>query len=149
MGKSLKGWILLAAILVIIPLAGWKGVEYTSTDDFCVTCHVMEPQKESAFHTIHRAPEVNCKDCHIPQDNVVRMIGYKALSGSKDIYSNVVGPPDIIRTSAMSKDIIENNCIRCHSTTVQNIATTGTPTTKGSAGGTRCFECHRSIPHGN
>lgn len=136
---SLKALILIGAVVVIIPIAGWKGVEYTSSDEFCTKCHVMEPQKETAFHTVHRSPQVNCKDCHLPNDNVVKMLAYKAYSGSKDIYSNVVGPPDILRTTNMSKTIIQNNCIRCHTTTVQNIKTTG---------GKQCFECHRDIPHG-
>ncbi|MFZ3100629.1 MAG: NapC/NirT family cytochrome c [Desulfitobacteriaceae bacterium] len=130
----------IIVIVILIPIAGWKGIEYTSSDAFCVKCHVMKSHRETAYHTVHRAPQVNCKDCHLPQDNVVRMLGYKAYSGAKDIYSNVVGPPAILRTTAMSKTIIQSNCIRCHSTTVQNIVSTG---------GKRCFECHREVPHGN
>lgn len=141
MGKltSLKALTLLGALIVIISIGGWKGIEYTSSDTFCTKCHVMESYRETAYHTAHRAPQVNCKDCHIPQDNVIKMIAYKGYSGAKDIYSNVMGPPNILQTTVMSKGIIQNNCIRCHSTTVQNIATTD---------GKRCFECHRQIPHG-
>lgn len=137
---SPKAWLLLGSLVIVIPIAGWKGVEYTSTDQFCTTCHVMKPQQESAYHTIHRAPQVSCKDCHLPHDNVVKMVAYKAYSGSKDVYSNLTGPPDIIRTTAASKDIIQANCIRCHQTVVQNMNTEG---------GMKCYECHRTIPHGN
>jgi len=137
--KSLKALILLGTMIVIIPIAGWEAIEYTSTDDFCTKCHVMKDYRETASHTAHRNPQVNCKDCHIPQDNVVRMIAYKGYSGAKDIYSNVMGPPDIIHTTTMSKGIIQANCIRCHSATVETIAKTD---------GKRCFECHRAIPHG-
>lgn len=142
MGKkmSLKALFLAGAVVAVVLTSGWKTVEYTSSDAFCVTCHVMQPKQESAYHTFHRAPQVTCRDCHLPQDNVVKMLGYKAYSGAKDVYSNLVGPPDHIRTTATSQSIIEANCIRCHQTTVQNIETSR---------GMQCFECHREIPHGN
>ena len=135
--KSLKIFILLGALVVIIPIAGWEAIEYTSTDNFCTKCHVMKDYRETALHSAHR--NVNCKDCHIPQDNVVRMIAYKGYSGAVDIYSNVTGPPDILHTTAMSKGIIQKNCIRCHSDTVENVAKTDAK---------QCFECHSAIPHG-
>ena len=125
--------------LVITGFAGWKGVEISSTNEFCGSCHVMKPMLESSFHSVHRAPQVNCKDCHLPNDNVVKMLGYKAYSGIKDVVSNTVGPPDQIRVTLTSKKIIQSNCVRCHATLVQNISPDG---------GKYCFECHRSIPHG-
>jgi len=34
--KSLKALILFGAMVIIIPIAGWEAIEYTSTDDFCL-----------------------------------------------------------------------------------------------------------------
>jgi cytochrome c nitrite reductase small subunit len=130
---------LVVLFVALVGVAGWKGIELSSTNQFCGSCHVMKPMYESSFHNVHRDPQVNCKDCHLPNDNVVKMLSYKAYSGIKDVVSNSMGPPDIIRTTATSKKIIQANCVRCHETTVQNIH---------NAGGNLCFECHRSIPHG-
>ena len=136
---SLKKGLLLGLLSVVVLLAGWKGIEATSTDQFCVTCHIMEPMAEASVHTAHRLPEVQCKDCHLPHDNPVKMLGFKAYSGIKDVAINAVGPPDVIRATPISQDIIQVNCIRCHEGLVKNMNTEGR----------YCFDCHRSIPHGN
>ncbi len=130
--------LLVVLVIALAGIVGWKGTELSSTNEFCASCHVMKPMYESSFHNIHRAPQVNCKDCHLPNDNVVKLLSYKAYSGIKDVISNTVGPPEIIRTTAVSKKIIQTNCIRCHATLVQNIPFDG---------GKLCFDCHRSIPH--
>ena len=136
--KIQKG-LLLSLILLIVLIAGWKGIEATSADPFCTTCHIMEPMARASTHTVHRLPEVQCKDCHLPHDNPVKMFGFKAYSGIKDVVINAVGPPEVIRASAATGEIVQENCIRCHQTVVKNMNTENR----------RCIDCHRSIPHGN
>lgn len=123
----------------IIAVAGWKGIEATSADSFCTACHIMKPMADSADHTIHRMPGVSCKDCHLPHDNVVKMLGFKAYSGLRDLAINAVDPPETVKASAATEQIVQSNCIRCHRSTVQNINTGNQP----------CYKCHRSIPHEN
>ena len=133
-----KPLILIVSLFVIV-IAGWKGIEATSADSFCTTCHIMKPMADSAGHTIHRLPEVSCKDCHLPHDNVAKMLGFKAYSGLKDLAINAVDPPELVRASAATQSIVQSNCIRCHRTMVENINTENQS----------CFDCHRSVPHGN
>lgn len=141
MNRQKVFWVLgLAFALVALVAAGWKGVEASSTNQFCGSCHVMQGNYESAYHSVHRPPDVNCKDCHLPNDNVVKMLGYKAYSGLKDVMVNAVGPPEVIRATSAGKKIIQANCARCHAALVQKVSKTNDRF---------CFDCHRGIPHGN
>lgn len=114
--------------------------EYTSTTYYCgTTCHIMKPAYETAFHNVHReVNNVNCKDCHIPHDNLAHQVVFKGYSGAKDIYKNAFDPPDVIHTTKWSQNVIQENCIRCHQSIVARVQITD---------GKRCFECHRGIPH--
>jgi len=51
--------------------------------------------------------------------------------------------PQAIRAKPASRDVIQENCIRCHSETVSEIA-------DGEMNSGRyCFDCHRSVAHGD
>jgi cytochrome c nitrite reductase small subunit len=114
--------------------------EHTSTTQYCGTsCHIMKPAYETSFHNVHReVNNVNCKDCHIPQDNIPLALVYKGYSGAKDIYKNTFDPPDVLHATEWSRQVIQKNCIRCHRSVVERVQISD---------GKRCFECHRGIPH--
>ncbi len=113
----------------------------TSTNQYCGTnCHIMNPYYASFLHNFHREDmRVNCRDCHIPKDNIAEALVYKAYSGAIDVYKNTFNQPVVIIAKPWSRRIIQRNCIRCHQTAVEHINTVG---------GKQCFECHRGIPHG-
>lgn len=142
LSPRLKKWLLLA-VPVILALAVFVRYEFehTSTNQYCgYTCHIMRPAYESSFHNVHREEmNVNCRDCHLPEENLAETLVYKAYSGARDYYKNTFDPPDVLRTTDWSRDIIQSNCIRCHQTVVEHI---------NISGGKLCFECHRGIPHG-
>lgn len=133
-------------LLIGLPLLVICGVflvtlyERSSTTQFCgTTCHIMTPPYESSFHSTHRETNgVGCKDCHIPQDNILEQIVYKGYSGARDYYKNTFAQPDVLTAKAWSKRIIQRNCIRCHSTIVERI---------NNSDGNQCFDCHRGEPH--
>jgi cytochrome c nitrite reductase small subunit len=96
----------------------------------------MKPQFEAWFHTgAHRRK--NCVDCHLPNQNVALHYIWKSLDGIKDValfYSNTF--PEQIKLSAHGEQVLQSNCIRCHSSTVESV----NPDRK-------CWECHRRLMH--
>ena len=129
----------LPVVLSLVLITRYE-FEHTSTNRYCVTeCHIMKPYYESAFHNIHREENnVNCRDCHIPENNLAEALVYKAYSGARDYYKNTFAPPKALLPKEWSKNIIQENCVRCHAIVVERINHTD---------GKRCFECHRGIPH--
>jgi len=108
----------------------------SDTPGFCVTCHVMESSYEAWIHSgAHRREQ--CVDCHLPNYNVGSHYIWKTIDGLKDsvvFYSGNV--PERIIITSHGEDTIQENCIRCHETTVIMIDTER-----------KCWECHRRITH--
>ena len=115
-----------------------------SAPETCANCHVMDSQYENWYHAPHEK-FTECVDCHLPHANIVVYYLEKGRQGAKDVYAFTTGKiPTAIRASAKTKGIIQENCIRCHTATVENIV-------MGSgeqAFDRYCWECHRNVSHG-
>jgi cytochrome c nitrite reductase small subunit len=108
----------------------------------CNNCHVMDAQYENWYHAAHAQFAV-CTDCHLPHQNIVSYYLYKGYSGMKDVISFTFKTyPDAIRASQQTDKIVQANCIRCHTDTVENIVAGAQPFDR------TCWSCHRSIAHG-
>jgi cytochrome c nitrite reductase small subunit len=108
----------------------------------CNNCHVMDSQYENWFHAPH-AEWAECADCHIPHSNLAAYYFYKGKSGMKDVFSFVTKSYSVaIRANAETKKIVQENCIRCHSDTVESIMLGTQPFERN------CWECHRDVAHG-
>jgi cytochrome c nitrite reductase small subunit len=115
----------------------------------CNNCHVMDAAYEGWYHSGHKAAAV-CGDCHTPHSFIPKYF-VKAQSGFRHVSSFVTGHiPDAIRARESSRQVIQENCIRCHAETVSDIM-------MGQVSGEvdanyeaerYCFECHRSVAHG-
>ncbi len=107
----------------------------------CNNCHIMDYAYEGWYHSGHHLWG-NCIDCHTPQD-FVPMYLYKAKSGYNHVTAFSLGEiPEPIRAKQDTKEIVQANCIRCHLETVENI-------NDGQMNSGRyCFDCHRTVPHG-
>ncbi|MDA8228958.1 MAG: NapC/NirT family cytochrome c [Desulfitobacterium hafniense] len=141
LSSKTKKWLLIGLpLLVIGSVFIISQYERTSTTHYCGnTCHIMKHPYETAFHSTHREENgVGCKDCHIPHDNLAEQVVYKGYSGARDYYKNTFAEPDVLETKEWSKNILQKNCIRCHTTLVERI---------NVSDGKRCFECHRGEPH--
>lgn len=116
-----------------------------SAPETCANCHVMDSQYENWYHAPHEKV-TECVDCHLPHENVVAYYLEKGRQGAKDVFAFTTGNiPVAIRASARSQSIIQDNCIRCHSTTVETIVMDpgGQPFDR------HCWDCHRSVAHGD
>lgn len=128
---------LAAFVLGIVATLGvGAAVSATDTPEFCGSCHSMAPATWTHQMSIHA--EQTCNDCHTPH-NLAAKLPYKAKVGLHDIFVTVTGTiPDTIHASAEMKQVIQDNCIRCHYATVQNVDMTVKPF---------CTDCHKAVPH--
>jgi cytochrome c nitrite reductase small subunit len=107
----------------------------------CNNCHVMDAVYESWYHGGHKL-WATCGDCHTPHEFVSKYL-VKAASGYRHVSAFMLGHiPDAIRARESSKDVIQENCIRCHTETVSAMLDNALPLDR------RCFDCHRSVAHG-
>jgi cytochrome c nitrite reductase small subunit len=104
--------------------------------NFCAGCHVMEAEFEAWAHVgAHR--RIKCVDCHLPNQNQYVHYLWKSIDGLKDAYMFYSGQvTDDIELTAHGRKVLQENCIRCHSTTVMMIDT-----------GRDCWKCHRGLQH--
>lgn len=107
----------------------------------CNNCHVMDAAYEGWFHSGHRQ-WADCNDCHTPHDLIPKYL-VKAESGYHHVSAFTLGNyPVNIRAKESSREIIQENCIRCHAETVASVA-------DGQMdAGRYCVDCHRSVAHG-
>ena len=122
--------------------------EYTlQYKDTCKQCHPGQAEDVTGSAHYRMASEGNsntpvCADCHTPHALIPKYI-VKAQSGYHHVTAFVFGNiPDAIRAKESSKEVIQENCIRCHEKTVEDVA-------DGQMdAGRYCFSCHRSVAHG-
>ncbi len=111
------------AIGILAAVTGNKAVEYTSTNEFCASCHVhphvFESWKLSTHYDNKGGIQVQCVDCHLPPKGE----GYlyqKARLGIKDIYGVLM--KDSAEFNWEAKRTVEKaqhftfkaSCIKCH-----------------------------------
>lgn len=121
-----------------------NAASYLSDDPkACVNCHIMRPQYASWSHSSH-GRVTTCNDCHVPHDSVARKYWFKANDGLRhSTLFTLRAEPQVIKAKEEAKEVIQENCIRCHQDQVFRVAGD-----VHSAGDRKCIECHREVPHG-
>ena len=129
------------------------GTSYLSNDPaVCVNCHVMREEFDGWQHGSHHAVAV-CNDCHLPHDNVVHKLFVKASNGYHHSKAfTLMNFREPIRIKPANAEVLEANCVRCHSALVEEITAHGTlgmptdPERKADLYG--CVRCHEGVGHG-
>jgi cytochrome c nitrite reductase small subunit len=115
----------------------------------CVNCHIMAPQYATWNHSSHRR-YTNCNDCHVPHNNVFSKYLFKAKDGMR--HASIFAmrrEPQVIVILEAGRNVVHQNCIRCHSGLLLNPRLTAcVENQKLHATGRICWECHREVPHG-
>ena len=136
-----------------------NAASYLSDDPkACINCHIMYPEYASWRHSSH-ARVANCNDCHVPHDSVLRKYWFKSKDGMRHSYMFTFHMErQVIQAIPESREVIQANCMRCHSTVVSALGDIHAALpTSGESGllavtrGTferRCIDCHREVPHG-
>lgn len=129
-------FLIVLLFLIIISLSPLAVTE-TSKPNFCNICHVMENEYEDWFLTgLHR--NITCVDCHLPNDNIINHLFWKAIDGTKDVisfYGRLY--PERITVSSHGRKALKENCIRCHENMVSRV----------NVEGRDCWSCHRRVKH--
>ncbi|MCD8511579.1 MAG: NapC/NirT family cytochrome c [Bacillus sp. (in: Bacteria)] len=133
MGEKLKKLKLDRKLLLFTVIGAFIGIalfagtattlEATDTGEFCSTCHIMERAYETFSNTNHSV--LKCNDCHLPHDNTVSKLTFKAKAGMSHMYMNTLGSnqvPDVIRAKEESTEVVLENCLRCHEPSVENVS---------------------------
>lgn len=87
----------IAIVFILITLAGvftfHETIEFTSTNEFCTSCHSMKQNyieyKTSLHYKNAYGVRAECRDCHIPENNPIDFMKAK-MGGLGDIYSEFV-----------------------------------------------------------
>ena len=115
----------------------------------CINCHVMTPQYITWRNSIH-ARVATCNDCHVPQDNIVRKLYFKASDGLR--HSTIFTfrlEPQVIQIKDAGKKVVQENCIRCHQNLINQTELVKASYNKFTHGKDKlCWDCHRETPHG-
>ncbi|MFO7924379.1 MAG: cytochrome c nitrite reductase small subunit [Bacteroidales bacterium] len=158
--KSLEpppGWkpavVILLGVLTGIGLLVFHSSEAHSyisdKPETCINCHVMYPQYASWAKSSHRET-ATCAECHVPQDNYFSKYYVKGTDGARHswVFTSRT-EPQVIRIKQRGINVVQENCIRCHRELVEMtriIEVTGENHFEGE--GSRCWDCHRNVPHG-
>ncbi len=112
---------LLGAIFIV--LSG-QVMEYTSTDEFCMSCHVHPHAEDNWRLSTHYDNKsgivVHCVQCHLPPPGNFRHLTAKAVTGIRDVYAFLFKDTDQInweakrQLEAALKHTYEESCIDCH-----------------------------------
>ncbi|MFV0593127.1 MAG: cytochrome c nitrite reductase small subunit [Draconibacterium sp.] len=115
----------------------------------CTNCHIMAPQYATWSHSSHREV-AHCNDCHVPHNNFVNKYYFKAKDGLRHATMFTLRlEPQVIKIHEAGRNVVQNNCIRCHSKQVTDPKLVSS--VAGHVAHTQnriCWECHREVPHG-
>ena len=140
----------LAAGLALLVLHGSNAVSYVSDrPETCINCHVMVPQYVTWRNSSHRRVAV-CNDCHVPHDSAARKYAFKAMDGARHAtVFTLRREPQVIRIKAAGRDVVQENCRRCHMDQVHTVSAAAVDDKASRRGeGFLCWGCHREVPHG-
>ena len=122
-----------------------EGFSYMSNDpQACVNCHIMRNEYEGWLKGPHHAV-ATCNDCHVTHTFFGKWID-KSVNGyhhSKAFTLQNFHEPIMI--GPRNAEILQGNCVRCHSGLVGEITHGGTRTDMEAI---RCTQCHRAVGHG-
>ncbi|MCK5730068.1 MAG: SUMF1/EgtB/PvdO family nonheme iron enzyme [Draconibacterium sp.] len=139
-----------------------KTISYTSSNEFCASCHVHPHAEASWKLSIHNntpsGVSVKCVECHLPpEEQKIRFVTRKAYHGFHDLYSYLTLDTDKIdwaekrSREASANFVYEDGCKKCH--------TNMFPSTLNALGGeshlkylrnpdnTSCLQCHQNVGH--
>jgi formylglycine-generating enzyme len=99
-------------------------VAYTSTDAFCMSCHVHPHAEDNWRLSTHYDNKsgivVHCVQCHLPPPGTLRYLTAKAVTGARDVYGMVFKDTDNINWEAKRqlsqavRHTYEESCKTCH-----------------------------------
>lgn len=162
-GKQQKSSSLMSSVLMVLGVVlvvlvcytfyNAKGTSYLSNDsEACNNCHIMNEVYNDYLSAPHSRvvagqPRATCNDCHLPASFVSKWIA-KAQSGVGHAYAftfKLDTLPTNLSANEASKQMVQDNCVRCHIEYVQNAV--NPTTTPGHNSALSCVSCHEGVGH--
>lgn len=161
-GKRAYLWLIVTGLFLALAvmLLGGKAVSYTSTDEYCMSCHVHPHAEQSWKLSPHYDNQsgvvVHCVECHLPPKGH-GMLAAKAKHGAIDLYGYLFKDTADINWEAKrtldkaKKFVYTESCTKCH----QNLFPK-TLTVEGenahlsfltSKTEVSCLNCHLDVGH--
>lgn len=140
--------IIVGIILFLLYVS--KAYSYLSDNPAtCTNCHIMAPQYATWNHSSHREKAV-CNDCHVPHNNVLNKYYFKGKDGLRHAAMFTLRKePQVITIHEAGKEVVQNNCIRCHQKLLEDPKLIGNVEAHIAHREDRiCWSCHREVPHG-
>ncbi len=136
------GGVILGMLVMTARIS--EAFSYISDDPkACENCHIMTTQYATWERSSHREV-ATCNDCHVPHENIVRKYAFKAKDGMRHTFMFTFRlEPQVIRAIPASKQVIYDNCLRCHQQ--EQLSQLNLLCTSGR----NCSECHSMVPHGD
>ena len=165
--KSALWCAFVGALVMALAIWGtWQGVHYTSTTEFCLSCHSMRTAGEEYKTSVHfrnaSGVRTECKDCHIPPGVVPTLI--RKTEALNDLYHTFISPsidtPE--KFAAKRSELAQrewarmsaNNsaaCKSCHSYEAMDdgkqSANAAAQMSAAAAKDSNCIDCHKGIAH--
>jgi len=115
----------------------------------CINCHVTIPHYANWAHNSHYLV-TTCNDCHVPHNNIFNKYLFKAEDGLNHATMFTLRlEPQVIIMEDETRDLVRENCIRCHEKTVKKeFIYTVQPNYHNFLEERWCLDCHRETPHG-
>ncbi len=134
-----RGLIFGIIIGVVFTAAAVLAYQKSGDARFCGSCHSMG-MVHGAWQLSHHH-QYTCTECHLPDTHLAGKVAYKTRAGLNDlIHETIRDYPAGFGISAESRRIVNENCLRCHASTVLN--------TPMASDGADCLTCHRYLVHG-
>ncbi|MBI5008863.1 MAG: SUMF1/EgtB/PvdO family nonheme iron enzyme, partial [Bacteroidia bacterium] len=122
--KKVLLWFVPGVIVgVILILGGGKAIDATSSNEFCMSCHI-HPQadaawKKSVHYDTQSGSRIGCVDCHLPPKGE-NYLYHKAKTGLRDLWSYWTKDSASFNWEARGSleiargHVFESSCKKCH-----------------------------------
>ena len=134
-----KLWWLVSGLVLGCIFTGGAGLGMKMTDQrpFCAGCHIMN--EAAITHKVSAHAKLGCNECHAPH-SLLEKIPFKTAAGTKDMYINTFGNPEIpIMAGDSTRRVVNDNCKTCHYMTNSAVASMRAKEL--------CTDCHRNVQH--
>jgi len=134
----------LTGLIFFVLYVGNAASYLSDKPETCINCHVMNTQYASWRISSH-ARIATCNDCHVPNDNILRKLFFKASDGLRHSTMFTLRlEPQVIRIKEAGIDVVQENCKRCHSDLISHTKLFKSESDKER----KCWRCHQETPHG-
>ena len=142
---------ILAAILLGIPIGVGvftfryaEGLSYFSNNpSTCTNCHIMQEQLDSWAKSGHHHVAV-CNDCHLPHALIPKLIAKSRNGWNHSKAFTLQDFPEPIMIGPRNAEILQENCLRCHSDFVHDITVMQSDKPQDTVS---CVHCHKNVGH--